>query len=268
METTAFLHKLDLDICSPAAWQKDAPVLFARCSFTRQVVLNAADALGHHLHPEERQFYSRLKNEKRKAEFLAGRMLLKALVVEAGGCRGPKEAFNSILIRKVEHGEKKGMPCHLTKDGGTGFSVSLSHCEEIVFAALTPSGAIGIDVETALPESVHSSRFFVTHEEKKFIESDLYLRGRSRREKSLLLWCCKEAVGKSLGTGLKYGLRSFSFYAFQENATGMTSKLCIHGSADKPEAGLSLPQAVFHIYFAFEGSYCYVAAHLCRGSFR
>jgi 4'-phosphopantetheinyl transferase len=125
--------------------------------------------------------------ERRRAEYLAGRALLRYAVADRTG-----RAASSLRIEVAANGKP-------TCAGGP--HVSLSHSGDLVVCAVAPV-AVGIDVEVAAPRDIQAvaERYFTAAENRWLAGAD--------PQRFRMLWVLKEAYLKALGTGLAGGLDS------------------------------------------------------------
>lgn len=152
------------------------------------------------LRPDEVQRYHRYIPERRRGEFLAGRIMLRSLLSRYLE-RDPSE----IDFIAGEHGKLE-----LAEDLKVRVAFNLSHTPGLVAVALAPSGKIGVDVERVDP-----SRATAAIAERHF--SDIELADLSRLSDSDYvqrfhqIWVLKEAFIKAQGLGLALPLKDFHF---------------------------------------------------------
>lgn len=130
-----------------------------------------------------------LTHPRRRAEFLAGRALLRHALEQFTGRSG-----RSHELRATPEGKPECV---------AGPAISLSHSGDIVVCAVGSGDAIGVDVETRRPRApamTLAAQYF-SPLEGSWIEAD-----PDRRFQ--MLWVLKEAYLKVLGVGLAGGLRS------------------------------------------------------------
>jgi 4'-phosphopantetheinyl transferase len=137
---------------------------------------------------EDRQRAALAMHPRRKAEYLAGRALLRHALAEHTG----REAASFRIETSAD-----GKPCC-----ADGPALSVSHSGEIVVCALADGAAVGVDVETGTPRELAAvaARYF-TPAEARWLAADPEPRFR-------MLWVLKEAYLKALGVGLAGGLHS------------------------------------------------------------
>lgn len=125
--------------------------------------------------------------ERRRAEHLAGRALLRHAIAER---TGRSAARLELTVTAAGKPECAGGP-----------HISLSHSGSLVVCAVADV-AVGVDVETRPPRDVAAvaERFF-TAEEARWLAADAPARFP-------MLWVLKEAYLKALGLGLAGGLDS------------------------------------------------------------
>jgi len=137
--------------------------------------------------PNDRQRVSVDMHARRRAEYLAGRALLRHALARHTG-----ERAESLTIEVTPDGKPECV-------GGP--AISLSHSGDLVCCAIAGRGSIGVDVEvgrrrnsaTALAE-----RYF-TAAEVRWLDAEPEQRFR-------MLWVLKEAYLKALGVGLAGGI--------------------------------------------------------------
>ena len=124
--------------------------------------------------------------ERRRAEHLAGRALLRYALAQYTG-----EAASSFQFESPA-----GKP-----ECTSGPAISVSHSGEIVVCAVA-EGTVGVDVETGHAREIEeiAERFF-TRAEARWIAEDSATRFR-------MLWVLKEAYLKAIGVGIAGGLAS------------------------------------------------------------
>jgi phosphopantetheinyl transferase len=138
---------------------------------------------------EDRQRLAAAMHARRRAEYLAGRALLRHALAH---CTGKNAASFRIEVAVDGKPECIGGP-----------AISLSHSGDFLVCALAAAGPIGIDVEIDGPRrslAAIAERFF-TPAEAQWLAADPVPRFR-------MLWVLKEAYLKALGSGLAGGLDS------------------------------------------------------------
>jgi len=126
---------------------------------------------------------------RRRAEYLAGRALLRYALEQFTGRSAPSHELRATPEGKLE--------CV------AGPAISLSHSGDIVACAVTSAAAVGIDIETRIARTssaVLAARHY-TPSEADWVAADPERRFQ-------MLWVLKEAYLKALGVGLSGGLTS------------------------------------------------------------
>ncbi|HSP79011.1 MAG TPA: 4'-phosphopantetheinyl transferase superfamily protein, partial [Myxococcaceae bacterium] len=145
------------------------------------------------LSPAEREGLARCRTDKRRQEYVAGRVAAhRALALLAPGLR----AEVAVRTTGPDAGRPLLWPPH-------GLALSLSHCAGLAVAALSPGGPLGVDLE----RTVEASPAFL---EEAFApgEREGYLAPcASRMDATTAAWAMKEAVLKVWGVGLRAPLQ-------------------------------------------------------------
>jgi 4'-phosphopantetheinyl transferase len=198
-----------------ARWGTDFPIplpgaraVLVRQSELAQQQVSPAEALT----AGERSDQERYRNEKRAAEFFAGRLAAKeaiALVTD----RPVKEA-RGIEIRRLETGE----PSPRGK-GTENVLVTITHTGDVALAAAARKGAlvsIGIDAERIEPKSDAFVNENFAADERRLLER-LALAGHDPNETIVVCWAVKEAVLKALGKGFALDVQSVRVESLDED---------------------------------------------------
>lgn len=124
-------------------------------------------------------------SERRRREFLIGRLLLKSVLTGFSPVRAKEFPFISPTIQATG------------KPSLAGFNFNLTHAGEVFILAIG-MGAVGVDVEPVQYFDDETASFcFSQHQRKK-------ISGSPHPERlATLLWCLREAKGKLAGTGLE-----------------------------------------------------------------
>lgn len=149
------------------------------------------------LSPDELALLRELKTEKRRKDWLAGRIAAKRALRRAiAEEKGRTLELNDIVVLNKPSGE----PFCRLPGGLTAPHFSISHCSRGgLCGAARGIGRIGVDWEMPVlqPENVFS---FYTHPSERGND-------RPSAETQMKLWTAKEAVFKFLGVGLSFDLR-------------------------------------------------------------
>ncbi|PTL82065.1 4'-phosphopantetheinyl transferase superfamily protein [Vitiosangium sp. GDMCC 1.1324] len=145
------------------------------------------------LSPREREGLARCRTDKRRQEFVAGRLAAhRALTLLEPGLRAE--------VTAREDGPDSGRPCFTPE---RGLALSISHCEGLAVAGVARGRALGVDLE----QRVEASGAFL---EEAFApgEWEGYLAVREgRMDPATAAWAMKEAVLKVWGVGLRAPLQ-------------------------------------------------------------
>jgi 4'-phosphopantetheinyl transferase len=148
------------------------------------------DVVGALVTSEDRARLTPAMRPRRRAEYLAGRALLRH------------------ALRRYTGRDASSLTIDVTPDGkprcAAGPEISVSHSSDVVVCAVgdPAAGALGIDVEISAPREIDDivQRYF-TPAEARWVAADPVPRFR-------MLWVLKEAYLKVLGIGLAGGLDS------------------------------------------------------------
>lgn len=171
------------------------------------------------LGPLERALAARGKTEKRRAEFLAGRV----------AAHDAARAFAAEPFEVVAQvgGEDDGRPVMAPANG---VSVSISHSSGVAVAAASQGTALGIDLESAslAPDASFAREAFADGELEGWGGAPLELRGAVLA----LAWAAKEAALKVWGVGLRAPLGLVAVRPigeFSKNQSGWAVALRVDG---------------------------------------
>lgn len=203
--------------------------------------------------PEAERYRSFYRNSRRQRELLLTRVLAKRVIRGyLTGNRGLNLNHDKeIVVLHVDQGERRGMP--YVSVGGKQLehlSVSLAHCGTMLGAAVGEGCLIGIDVEEVRTAEESFLELFLDPEEIQWMKTSF--QRLDFNQKSILMWCTKEAVGKALGTGFSHGLSSIRFRP--AGAEG-SIKLKLHEDLEKY---IPASAAQNRIYYDFHEGVCCV----------
>ena len=196
----------------------------------REVVLGWSEVGredGATLSPLEREGLARCRTDKRRREFVAGRLAAhRALALLE------PEARAEVTAR--EDGPDAGRPCF---SPGHGLALSISHSAELAVAAVARGGALGVDLE----QRVEAGGAFL---EEAFAPGELqgYVPVcAGHLDPVTAAWALKEAVLKVWGVGLRAPLQKVALRPVLLQAGG--DALCLRVTLDTWElpAGLGEP---------------------------
>lgn len=146
----------------------------------------------------ERKAYSAMP-DSRRAEWGSARQLCRR-VVHRWIMRRSSEPLCPDWF-EIRH-RTNGQPYVQFLTGGRqwpALEVSLAHCTSFVTAAVTGSGAIGVDIEPDRTFSELMVEYITSHSERKQLKCS----AMSRDHGMAVFWCLKEAAVKSIGIGLR-----------------------------------------------------------------
>ena len=138
------------------------------------------------LAPSELEIFEHLTVDKRRRDWLAGRIAAKRAVQKRLGL-----PFSRIEIRVEESGRPR--------IAGSELFLSITHSGDLA-GAIASASPIGFDLELIEPRDRSFEELVLTSADR--IELD-GLAGPSRDERLTLLWCEKEAYAKLEGAGLR-----------------------------------------------------------------
>ena len=148
------------------------------------------------LDEQEQARAARFRFAADRARFVLGAVLVRAA---AGHALGLPPASIAVDRECDRCGEQHGRP----RIGGTDLHVSVSHSGDVVVAALTAEGPVGVDVEAVLGRSDTDYREICpsvcTEDEQRFVTGP---------EEFVTCWTRKEAVLKAVGVGLRLPMTS------------------------------------------------------------
>lgn len=147
------------------------------------------------LSANERRDFETLRYEKRRRDWLAGRIAAKRAMQRTCGL-----GFGSLEIRAETEGPTSGRPRAIVNGRTVGF-LSISHSADLAMATWSRA-EVGIDVEVIEPREDSFLDLAFSAEERRRIAATANIDETATR-----LWCEKEAYAKFLGVGFR---RSFS----------------------------------------------------------
>jgi len=142
------------------------------------------------LTPSEREVFERLAVDKRKHDWLAGRIAGKRAVQKETGL-----PFQRIEIRV----EESGRPRVFVGGAGSEIHLSITHSGDFA-AAIADRSPIGLDLEKIERRDRSFEDLVLTADDRAKLDG---ITGDARDERLTLLWCEKEAYAKLIGDGLR-----------------------------------------------------------------
>ncbi|MBC7792312.1 MAG: SDR family NAD(P)-dependent oxidoreductase, partial [Clostridia bacterium] len=170
------------------------------------LVADEAATLERYLAPQEHVRFRELKSEKRKIDWLAGRIVAKRLIRESYFAKdGAIVPYSAITIVPDELGAPQ---VSIAFDKNVTHRISISHSAGCAAAMLSvePGVRPGIDVESIEARDPSFGRDYFTQAERSVAKgSD----GKHTDEARVFtsIWAVKEAVVKALGIGARVDLR-------------------------------------------------------------
>lgn len=184
------------------------------------------------LHEDERRRAAGIRAEKRRRQFIHGRALVRSLLARYLDF----DAAERIRFEILPHGKPVA---RVPTGAGEGLSAevhfNLSHAGELIAAAFSGSGPVGLDLE-AIRSIAHTesiARGYFTDNERAWLES--MPNGSAREHAFLSLWTCKEAVAKATGHGISAGWHEFEIARDGQGARAVP--IMIRGGSTPCDAG-------------------------------
>ena len=145
------------------------------------------------LSPLEREGLARCRTDKRRREFIAGRLAAhRALALLEPGLRAE--------VTAREEGPDSGRPLFLA---GRGLALSISHSRGLAVAAVSRGGALGVDLEHRVEAGeAFLEEAFAPGEWERYVPMCA-----GRMDPATAAWAMKEAVLKVWGVGLRAPLQ-------------------------------------------------------------
>jgi len=152
------------------------------------------------LSPAEQDEFSRLRDKRRRSEWLAGRWLLKGMLWRSLTENGDRRSEIDLCDLEVFSRDPRGRgqpPRALFAGRMLPWHISLAHHSGIVWAAVSvaPDVRVGIDVVQAEPMDLRASDLWFTRGELQWLERS------NDRLLGTTLWAVKEALYKATNRG-------------------------------------------------------------------
>jgi len=198
------------------------------------------DAFEELLSDDERERAAAFTRDGGRIRYITGRGMLRLLLSRYLGDDPADIAFTQTRL---------GKPM-LARESGERIFFSLSHSEDLVLVALSPSWEIGVDLE--FMRALQVDRLLplcAAPAEREELER---LPARRKRRRFFELWTRKEALAKAVGLGLSVPLRDIVFQAV-ESEDGRGSELALisaPGAMGDPERWQVVPLEVSEEYVA------------------
>ncbi len=177
---------------------------------------NDESAISLILNSRETDGLNRAKTHKRKVEWLGGRLAAKRainrLLFEAGK---PELPMNSVALIPDQQG--KPVPTLVDNSAPLNLRLTISHSNGAVIAAVSACpkvSGIGVDMEKVEKRNPLWERDYFTQ-----IETDRLNESMDRDLELTMIWSIKEAVLKSVGTGLRYDMKDIVVKNIEKNGS-------------------------------------------------
>lgn len=158
------------------------------------------------LDEQERSRYERFHFSRHRHEYLVAHALLRSSLSHYGNCSPSEWQFSKNTYGRPEIREGSGLP---------PLRFNLTHTEGLVACAITPSAAIGIDVERITRSGDLQAIADVSLSPAE--RADLHkLSGQEWNQHFFRLWTLKEAYIKAQGKGLSMPLQQITFQLSQK----------------------------------------------------
>lgn len=177
----------------------------------------------------ERASLASLRFEKRRLDWLSGRLALKQLLRKVAPAASDMRP-DQLEILKAESGAP-----YLAPESGLGGSISISHSQGWVLAGYCPHGAaFGLDLERVEPRDPALAETFFTSDELAVISA---LSDHAQATAVTAIWSLKEAALKALATGLRADTRAIGIglRAGESRYPGWQPAAIEHALAGQPQ---------------------------------
>jgi 4'-phosphopantetheinyl transferase len=158
----------------------------------RQLAANALDP-AEYLAPPELAAYQKFKYQKRKIEWLGGRLAAKQAVLRLQKQQPTPGAMRDWPISADEHGK----PFFHKQTGGPA-GLSISHSHGLALAMAVQGLDCGLDIQQISPATIRVKEKFCNRTEERILSS--HVRPEANQATGLtMLWAAKEALRKARG---------------------------------------------------------------------
>lgn len=163
------------------------------------------------LHADEQAKWRTLSQEKRRNEWLGGRLAVKQALIDLSG--KTRTNWQILAIRSEENGRPF---LHLEKADLSPF-ISISHSGTLA-AGLAANLPCGLDIQQPVAKILSVKKYFVDREEEAALRSALP-EGLTETAQLSLLWAAKEALRKMVRVSPLLGLKEIKLTAGQGHGT-------------------------------------------------
>jgi 4'-phosphopantetheinyl transferase len=189
----------------------------------------------------ERESYARLRLDKRRRDWLLGRLTAKRLVQRVAGAAGLGDVpLDAISIEPASDGAPTIVVLEPRLRALATASLSISHTHGVAVCALSRDSTVGVDIEQVETRSDLFVADFFTEEEQQQVAM---AHDRERAVVATAIWSAKEAVLKACRLGLTIDTRSLSCRLDGDSPHGWGPFSCRWDrSRPLPDAVLGLPR--------------------------
>jgi len=147
-----------------------------------------------HLAPQELESYQLFRYEKRRTEWLGGRLAAKKAALDRLGTPFADDAMREWPIFADENGRP-----FFRSDAGQELSLSISHSHGLASAMVVTGPACGLDVQKISEATIRVKEKFCADREEDLLNSLAFPEPDHSATAMTLLWSAKEALRKALG---------------------------------------------------------------------
>ncbi len=201
MIPSLFLSEEKIDSCLEKL-SKETSVSFASVNIEKLKsqcdLLGEANMLDCFLTDMEKKLFAAFTYEKRRMEWLAGRIAAKHAAIKLFSTSSPKqrEIKDAEWIKWEVGAEENGRPFIVPKSGKP--DISISHSSTIAVAMAATKGTCGVDIQKISPRIIKVEQKFIDSQEKEFNKCAC-LAHLSAEKFMTLVWSAKEALRKGSG---------------------------------------------------------------------
>jgi 4'-phosphopantetheinyl transferase EntD len=199
---------------------------------TPLLLVSEADALAlgeRALAPEEREKFASFAFEKRRSEWLIGRVAAKAALARELARAGESVPPDELLVREGPDGAPE--PFRRRASGGhdpIALGLTLTHGHGLAAAWALAGGFPGADLERIRERPVGTFRFYLDERERAPL---LALDGAARDAAAVVLWSLKEAAWKTLRPPRGVGIIDFEIVVPDLTAPKSEANVSLRGAA-------------------------------------
>ena len=202
----------------------------------RHVEEQGVEAMGQfYLSQEERERFLHFRFDKRKIEWLGGRIAVKCAALQfennSQSTSWQQDEWHKMQIRATAHG-KPFLHCQDSDDQKLPM-ISISHSKNIALG-LAAGHPCGIDIQQITPAVERVQKRFATDEEKSTLTAICDQHGEQAA--LALLWSAKEAVKKGASTSKTPGFMDIAINSLQPNGKGFLAEMAVKNNNGKQAA--------------------------------